>query len=96
MKMHNPAHPGEVLKDLYLDEFDLTITEAAEILKISRVALSEIINIRRVVTPKTAIKLEKAFGTSAQSWLNMQSAYDLYQAGLEYNAGDVVPFQARA
>ena len=89
MRMHNPAHPGEVLKKLYLDELGLTITKAAEKLAMPRAALSEIINCRRNVSPKTAIKFAKAFGGSAGRWLNMQAAYDLYQAELHYSADEV-------
>lgn len=89
MKMHNPAHPGKVLYGLYLEPMELTITEAAKALNITRTALSEIINARRGISPKVAIKLAKAFGGSAESWLAMQSQYDLWQAELAYQADDV-------
>lgn len=89
MKMHNPAHPGKVLKMMYIEPMELTITEAAKALNITRTALSEIINERRGISPKVAIKLSKAFGGSAESWLAMQSQYDLRQAELAYQADDV-------
>lgn len=89
MKMHNPAHPGKVLKMMYIEPMELTITEAAKALNITRTALSEIINERRGISPKVAIKLSKAFGGSAESWLAMQSQYDLWQAELAYQADDV-------
>lgn len=89
MKMHNPAHPGKVLKMMYIEPMELTITEAAKALNITRTALSEIINARRGISPKVAIKLAKAFGGSAESWLAMQSQYDLWQAELAYQADDV-------
>lgn len=94
MNMHNPAHPGEVLKGLYLDELDLTITQAAEHLAMPRNALSEIVNGRRGVSPKVAIKLAKAFGGSPESWLNMQSAYDLFHAQRSYAADEIIPIEA--
>lgn len=89
MKMHNPPHPGSVLKTLYLEPLELTITDAAQALVVTRAALSEIINGKRGISPKVAIKLAKAFGGSAQSWLNMQSAYDLWQIQQVYQAEDV-------
>lgn len=89
MKMHNPAHPGKVLKMMYIEPMELTITGAAKALNITRTALSEIINERRGISPKVAIKLSKAFGGSAESWLAMQSQYDLWQAELAYQADDV-------
>jgi len=57
----------------------------------TRAALSEIVNGKRGISPKVAIKLSKAFGGSAQSWINQQACYDLWQAQQDYNADDVVP-----
>lgn len=89
MKMHNPPHPGEVLFELYLAPLEMTITAASKALGMTRSALSEIINGKRGISPKTAIKLEKAFNCRAQTWLNMQTAYDLWQAEQIYQADDV-------
>ena len=80
MKMHNPPHPGEVLKELCIEPLDLTITEAAEALGVSRKTLSAILNGRAGISPEMAIRLSKAFGTSAESWLSQQMQYDLWQA----------------
>jgi addiction module HigA family antidote len=77
--MHNPPHPGELLKDLWLDPLGLSVTEAAERLDVSRKTLSEIVNGRARVSPEMAVRLELAFGKSAASWLGHQSAYDLWQ-----------------
>ncbi len=87
MKMHNPPHPGEVLRELCLEPLDLTITETAEALGVSRKTLSAILNGRAGISPEMAIRLSKAFGTSAESWLNQQMQYDLWQA--EKTIGDV-------
>lgn len=76
-RMKNPPHPGQVLKLLYLEPLKLTVTNAAKALDMPRVALSEIINGKRGISPMVACKLAKAFGGSAESWLNMQSSYDL-------------------
>jgi antitoxin HigA-1 len=87
MKMHNPPHPGEVLRELCIEPLDLTITETAEALGVSRKTLSAILNGRAGISPEMAIRLSKAFGTSAESWLNQQMQYDLWQA--EKTVGDV-------
>jgi antitoxin HigA-1 len=65
MKMHNPPHPGEVLRELCIEPLDLTITETAEALGVSRKTLSAILNGRAGISPEMAIRLSKAFGTSA-------------------------------
>ena len=78
MKMHNPPHPGEVLEELCLKPLGLTVTRAAEALGVSRKTLSAILNRRAGISPEMAIRLSKAFGTSAESWLNQQTQYDLW------------------
>ena len=79
MRMHNPPHPGEILNDLWLEPMGLSITAAAEVLKVSRKTLSEIVNGRASISPEMAMRLQLAFGKSAQSWLGHQAAYDLWQ-----------------
>ena len=80
MRMHNPPHPGEVLKTLCLEPLGLTITEAAQALGVSRKTLSSILNGRAGISPEMAIRLSIAFGTTAESWLNQQTQYDLWHA----------------
>ena len=80
MPMHDPEHPGTVLKTLYLGPLGLTVTEAARGLCVTRQSLSNIINGHTAITPDMALRLEKAFGTSRQTWLTMQQRYDLWQA----------------
>ena len=87
MRMHNPPHPGEVLRELCLEPLGLTVTDAAEALGVSRKTLSAILNGRSGISPEMAIRLSKAFGTSAESWLNQQMQYDLWVA--EQGAGDI-------
>lgn len=77
MRMHNPAHPGEVLRE-WLD--GISITEAAKKLGITRVTLSRILNAKSSITPEMALRLSQALNTSAEMWLDMQSNYDLWQA----------------
>jgi antitoxin HigA-1 len=80
MKMHNPPHPGEVLKTLCLEPLNLTVTEAARSLGVSRKTLSGILNGRAGISPEMAVRLSIAFNTSAESWLNQQVQYDLWHA----------------
>ena len=80
MKMHNPTHPGEILRELCLEPLNITITEAAEALGVSRKTLSAILNGRAGISPEMAVRLSIAFGTSSDSWLNQQTQYDLWQA----------------
>jgi addiction module HigA family antidote len=77
-RMHNPPHPGEVLRDTVLAE--LSVSEFARRLGVSRVALSRVINGRAAVSAEMAIRLSAALGGSAESWLRMQAAYDLWRA----------------
>ena len=85
MPMHNPPHPGEVLKELYLDPLELTITETAKGLHVSRKTLSAIVNGHYGITPEMALRLSKAFNTTAESWLNMQQQYDLWHANNKFD-----------
>ena len=80
MRMHNPPHPGEVLKTLCLEPLDLSVTEAAKALDVSRKTLSAILNGRAGISPEMAVRLSIAFGTSAVSWLSQQVQYDLWHA----------------
>ncbi len=77
-RMHDPAHPGEVLRE-YLPE-SLGITEAAKRLGVTRQALSALLNGRSGVRAEMALRLEAALGTSAEMWVEMQAGYDLWQA----------------
>lgn len=85
--MHNPPHPGEIIRDLCLDPLGLSITDAAAALGVSRKTLSAILNGRSGISPEMAIRLSKAFDTTPESWLNQQMQYDLWQA--RQNIGDI-------
>lgn len=80
MQMHNPPHPGEILREFCLEPLGLSVTEAAEALGVSRKTLSAILNGRAGISPEMAVRLSLAFETSAESWLNQQSQYDLWKA----------------
>lgn len=75
--MHNPVHPGEVLREDVLAELGLGVGEAADRLGISRVALSRVLHGHARITPNLAVRLEAAGVSTARAWLAMQTAYDL-------------------
>jgi addiction module HigA family antidote len=77
MAMKNPPHPGRSIKDACLDPLGLSVTEGAVVLGVARHTLSRVINGQSAVSPEMALRLEKAFGGTADSWLRMQAAYDL-------------------
>lgn len=79
MEMKNPVHPGLLVKEC-LDDLGLTVAEAAAALHITRQQLHNIVAGRSGVTPEMAIRFEKAFGSTADTWLRMQMNYDLAQA----------------
>lgn len=80
MLMHNPPHPGEVIKELCLEPLEISVTSAAKALGVSRKTLSSILNGRAGISPEMAVRLSIAFNTSSESWLNQQAQYDLWQA----------------
>jgi addiction module HigA family antidote len=80
MLMHNPAHPGEVIRGLWLEPLGVSVTATAKALGVSRKTLSALLNGRAGISPEMAIRLSLAFGTSAESWMRMQLHYDLWQA----------------
>lgn len=79
-RMHNPPHPGEVLQDTVLADGRLSVSEFARKLGVSRVALSRVVNGRAAVSADMALRFAAALGGSAESWLAMQAAYDLWHA----------------
>lgn len=80
MSMHDPPHPGEHVRITCLQPLGLTVTAAAQALGVSRKALSELVNGHSGVSPDMAIRLSKAFGSSAKHWMRLQMNYDLWHA----------------
>jgi addiction module HigA family antidote len=78
--MHNPPHPGEFIREICLDPLNLTVTDAAEKLGVTRKTLSELLNGKSGISPEMAIRLAHTFNTSAESWLQQQMNYDLWHA----------------
>jgi len=93
MSMHNPAHPGEILKELVIEPMGVTITDVAKHLDVSRKTLSKVLNAKGSITPEMAVRLELVFGkTSADHWLRLQSAFDLWQMRQAQSSLHVSPY----
>lgn len=80
MLMHNPPHPGEIIRELCLEPLGISVTDAAKALGVSRKTLSAILNGRAGISPEMAVRLSIAFNTSAESWMNQQVQFDLWNA----------------
>ncbi len=94
MHMHDPPHPGEMIREFCLEPLGLTVTRAAEGLGVTRKTLSAILNGRAGVSPEMAIRLSKAFGGTPESWLSRQMLFDLWNAG--QRAADIKVTRFRA
>jgi len=92
-----PIHPGEILLAEYLEPLEMSVNALAQRLRVPATRLHEIVKQRRSVTADTAMRLARLFGGDAQSWLNLQSAYDLRIAEISRAAEvreDVKPYKA--
>ena len=96
MPMKNPPHPGLSVRVDCLEPFGLSVTGAAKALGVSRVALSRLIHGKAGVSPEMAIRLSKAFGSTPESWIRMQAAYDLAQAQARADEIVVERYQPRS
>jgi len=89
MTMHNPPHPGEFIRETYIEPFDLSIRSLAESLGVSPSTLARVVSTRSAVSPEMALRLSKALGRSPESWLAMQHNFDLWQAKKSADLSDV-------
>ncbi len=85
MPMKNPAHPGRIVRSACLEPLGLSVTEGAKVLDVTRQTLTKIINGKSGISPEMAIRLSKAFGSTPETWLRMQLAYNLAQARRDEN-----------
>ena len=85
MRMHNPPHPGEFIREVYLEPYKLSIRFVAEKLKVSTSTLSRLIKGQSNISSDMALRLSKTFGRTPESWLNMQNNYNLWQAQQNIN-----------
>lgn len=90
-----PLHPGEILREEYLKERGLTVTEVAKGLGVVRGNLSAILNERAGISPEMAVKLSEAFGNSIQFWVNLQNNYEVWHAERKVNRDEIQRFASR-
>ena len=89
-----PVHPGEVLKELYLDPLELSPIALARRLHVPRTRIERLVNGQTGVSADTAMRLAAFFGTSAEYWINLQRAWDLARAGETVDVSSIVPLEA--
>jgi len=80
MAMHNPPHPGEFIREVYITPFEVSVRKVAENLSVSPSTLNRVLNGESNISPEMALRLSKTLGRSPESWLSMQDQYDLWHA----------------
>ena len=80
MRMHNPPHPGKIIREFCVEPLDLTVTEAAKALDVTRKTFSTLLNGRAGISPEMAIRLSRVFGRTPEGWLRLQLQFDLWKA----------------
>lgn len=96
MTMYNPPHPGELIRDVYLEATDLSVRQIAENMDVSASTLSRLVNGNSSVSPEMAIRLSICLGRSPESWLAMQDHYDLWIAKKQLNVKKLKQIQFAA
>lgn len=96
MTMHNPPHPGEFIKEVYLNPYNISSRQVAEKLKVSPSTFNRLIKGENNVSPEMALRLSKTLGRSAESWLSMQDAYNLWHAKKNVDLREVEKLQINA
>ncbi|EUB96740.1 plasmid maintenance system antidote protein, XRE family [Rhizobium sp. CF080] len=96
IRMKNPVHPGDFLKHEILEALELSVTETASILGVTRPALSALLNERSSLSPEMALRVEKAFGVSMDTLMRMQNSFDIAQARKREQDIHVLPYRGKA
>ncbi len=96
MTMHNPPHPGEFIKEVYLSPFNISSRKVAEKLKVSPSTFNRLIKGENNISPEMALRLSKTLGRSPESWLSMQDAYNLWHAKKNVDLREVERLQINA
>ncbi len=96
MAMHNPPHPGEFIRETYIEPFDISIRSLAENLDVAASTLARIVSESSAVSPEMALRLSKALGRSPEIWLAMQDNYDLWQARKSANLSQIRKLRFKA
>ena len=95
IRMKNPAHPGGFVKSEIIEPLDLSVTDAARVLGVTRPALSALLNERAHLSPEMALRLEKAFGVSMDTLMRMQNSFDIAQTRKREGEIKVAPFEGK-
>ena len=95
MPMKDPVHPGRIIRHDCLEPLNLSVTAAAKVLGVTRQALNNVVNEKAGLSPNMAIRLAKAFGSTPDTWVRMQAAYDLAQALKHESQIQVKPYRPR-
>ena len=95
LRMKNPAHPGGFVKSEIVEPLGLSVTRAAQVLAVTRSALSALLNERASLSPEMALRIEKVFGVSMDTLMRMQTSYDIAQTRKREDDIDLVPFEGR-
>ena len=94
MRMCNPPHPGEIIREFCVEPLNITVTEAAKVLGVSRKTFSTLLNGRAGISPEMALRLSKVFGRTPEGWLRLQLQYDLWKAAQTINIGGLKRIEA--
>jgi addiction module HigA family antidote len=94
MRMHNPPHPGEIIREMCVEPLGLTVTDTAKALKVTRKTLSGILNGRAGISPEMALRLSKVFGRTPEGWMRLQLQYDLWKAEQSLDISDLQRIKA--
>jgi len=94
MSMHDPPHPGEIIREYCVEPLNVSVTEAAKPLGVTRNTFSALLNGRSGISPEMALRLSKVFGRSPESWLNLQLQYDLWKTKQSVDAENLKRIEA--
>ena len=94
MRMYNPPHPGEILKEFCVEALDLTVTDAVRALGVSRKTLSTLLNGRAGISPEMALRLSKVFGRTPEGWMRLQLQYDLWKVEQSFDSSSLKRIEA--
>jgi len=95
MAMYNPPHPGEFIREVYLEPLGVTSRRAALQLRVSPSTFTRLLNAQSRVSPEMALRLSKCLGRSPESWLAMQDIYDLWQTRQKIDLADIEPLSVK-
>jgi len=94
MHMHNPPHPGEIIREFCVEPLNVSITDAAKALGVTRKTFSALLNGRSGISPEMALRLSKVFGRTPEGWLRLQLQYDLWKARQSVDTGELKRIKA--